>query len=59
MQGLLLEGEDTDTVKVQNSNLHCFFKVWQVIAFGKHTTKQTHTKFEIKIFTYGNGAAKA
>jgi hypothetical protein len=58
-QGLLLEGEDTDTlVKFQNSNLHWVFLVWQEIAFGKHTSKPTHTQFEIKIFTYGKGAAK-
>jgi hypothetical protein len=42
--------------KFQNSNLHWFCLVCQVIAFGKHTTKPKHTKFEIKIFTYGKAA---
>ena len=56
-QGLLFEGEDTDTVKFQNSNLNWLLLVLQVIAFGKHTTKPAHTQFEIKIFAYGKGAA--
>jgi hypothetical protein len=44
------------SVKFQNSNLHCFFQPWKVIAFGKHATKPTHTQFEINIFTYGKAA---
>jgi hypothetical protein len=54
---LRAEGGHGQSVKFQNSNLHWLFLVCQVIAFGKHTTKSTHTKFEIKIFTYGKAAA--
>jgi hypothetical protein len=56
--GLLLEGEeDTDTLK-KFRILTCTgsFK-FGMHAFGKYTTKATHTIFEINIFTYGKAAA--
>jgi hypothetical protein len=43
--------------KIAEFQLALVFLVWEVIAFGKHTTKPTHTKFEIKIFTYGKAVA--
>jgi hypothetical protein len=45
MQGLLLEGEDTDTLySFRIPACTGFFLVRQEIAFGKHTTKPTHTQ---------------
>jgi hypothetical protein len=51
------KGRTRTLSKISEFQLALGFLVWQVISFGKHTTKPTHTTFEIKIFTYGKAAA--
>jgi hypothetical protein len=45
------------SVKCPKSNLQPLFQVGYVMAFGEHSKKHPHTKFQTQILMYGKAAA--